>query len=304
MLNIVFTQRSVEHTIKIQFFNNSFVNKYVKTLKNVLDKKCNVNAIIFPSQPLKWDQEKINLLSAQLRNTIIEAEKLTNIPYPIPIDSIVFKNKSSEERQLLNFIHRSFTNFYKSGWTSWSGKVRDIPISCDPKVTREVLQEINEGVHRIEPYFYYDNSRYSQLQHKELEFNFSQAPYLELKKEDFTFKSLDSDADIWLPISCMLGKNILSAYLDFDDPAQFDIVNENLYNGDFVFADRSTLITSEMSNWIKSHNGNHYYGLPLGKVVQGKKIFFNILESYCQVYGGQENKFSLKKIFFENKLLI
>lgn len=299
MLNIEFKDHITIHKFSIEFIDNPFVNKFVEKLNSHISSKCNVSSTIFPSKALEWDTLEVNKLTQELRDTISTTEKVSGIKFPIEIHSINFVNKSSSERSLLNFIHRAFTNFFKSNWTSWSGEDLGFNNEADPKLLRELLQEINEGVHRIEPYFYYDNDRYSIMQHSELVFSFTDNDYIEIEDSDFKYKSSDHNADIWLPISCMLGKNILSCYLDYDDPSEFDIVNENLYNGDFVFGNRSNLINSDMISWLESYKVPKMYGMPLGYVVENKNKLFSILDSFNDIYAGVKNPYTLQKIYLD-----
>lgn len=279
-----------------ELLDNSFTERFVAKVNNNLENSIEYKASAYqmPHMGLEWDEDRIKQLTEELRTHIKVAVDTFRVSYPIDIESITIK-KDSESRQLLNFIHRTFTNFYKSKWSCWSGEIKE-PKDLDPSLALTLLENINEGVHQIEPYFYYDNSRVQLMQHSDFLFSAEGSGYELLKEEDYDLKAINPEYDLWLPITCMLGKNLLISYIDYDDPSKFDIVNENQFDGSIVIANRDTFISPAMKAWCESFNVTPKYGMPLGNIVQGKDRIDELLRKYNDVYAGVENIYKFLEI--------
>lgn len=312
MLSLVFTSDDSTHKkLEIEFFQNTFVSKYLTLLEKRLNEleyiddfpNLNVVSSMTPYDGHDWDQVEINRLTGELKLHIQESVKLVGIPYPIDLSLIKFTNKSSHENNLLNFIHRSFTSMFKNGFSSWNNKDFHTPIVIDDpefiELRKTTLNKINTTTHLIQDYYYQNNPRVSKRKHKELLFKFNSNDYIEFVEEDFNFRATSPLADIWLPVDCMTGKNYQTGYTDYDNPTMYDIVNENLYNGDFSICNRNTFISEAMKGWLKKYNEPTYYGVPLGNIITGKKWLNEITHEYCLGDASKkEYKYKLKEIYW------
>jgi len=281
MLSLVFTSDDSPHKkLEIEFFQNRFVSKYLTQLEKRLNEleyvdgfpNLNVVSSMTPYDGHDWDQVEINRLTDELKFYIQESVKLVGIPYPLDLSLIKFTNKSSKENNLLNFIHRSFTSMFKNGFASWNNHDFHTPLVIDDpefiELRKTTLNNINTTTHLIQDYYYQNNPRVPKRKHTELLFKFGSNDYIEFIEEDFNFRATSPLADIWLPVDCMTGKNYQTGYTDYDNPTMYDIVNENLYNGDFSICNRNTFISEAMKGWLKEYKEPTYYGVPLGNIVR------------------------------------
>lgn len=301
-LSFSFENLDTKETFNIvaELLSNSFIDRFVNKVKSNLENstKYEASAYQMPHMGLEWDDVRVKELTEELKNHIRIAVDTFNEPYPIDIESITITN-DSKSRQLLNYIHRSFTNFYRSKWSSWTGEIKEYK-NLDSSLALTLLENINEGVHQLEPFFYYNNSRVVLMQHTDLLFSSIGGSYELLTEEDYELKAISPEYDLWLPITCMLGKNLLISYIDYDDPSKFDIVNENQFDGSIVIANRDTFITQEMKDWCEEFNVIPKYGMPLGHIVEGKEHVEPLLQKYNDVYAGVENIYKFLEIKLVN----
>tara|TARA_Y100000004_G_scaffold29863_1_gene30967 strand:+ start:6400 stop:7527 length:1128 start_codon:yes stop_codon:yes gene_type:complete len=165
------------------------------------------------------------------------------------------------------------------------------------------VQELNYGCHDIEPFFYYkSNTAKNMIDHPGLvvHHNVSQkwrnkwyeippeyysAGLETTKKEIISFAKKHSDIkdippyfehfqscekhDVWMPQNCILGKSVSIAYIDEDDPFQYDVNNGHQTNFGFEFTDRGD------RDYLRKigYGGKKTYGWPLGRITQGREVF-------------------------------
>ena len=280
--------------------NNQFTELFFDKVKLLLhSKKYFSEAIHLPPQSLEWNQTLVDRYAQNISKSIAELIDHIEIPYPIDYNTISFQKNSLESRKLLNFIHRTFTSFYKSKWTSWSPKFKEeVSIhKFNANFLIEQLQCINLNVHNIESYYYTEefNSRYKNVDHCELHITMENGSLQELTQIHKNYRSVDYTYDIWLPINCMTGKNLLSCYIDFDNPNEFDIENENTFNGNISLGSRKSFITNSMKEWLSKEKVEYTFGLPLGRIVEKDKLDL-ILQAHKNYYYSGTNRYTLVNV--------
>ena len=172
------------------------------------------------------------------------------------------------------------------------------------------VQELNYGCHDLEPFFYEKSKIARNMIHHPgliVEHNVSQKwrnkwykvppEYYTAEREDTKkdmvmhakkranirdippyfehFQSSDK-YDVWMPQNCILGKSVSIAYIDEDDPLQFDINNGHQANFAFEFTDR---LDRDHLRRI-GYGGKKTYGWPLGKIEYGREVFEEIRKRY------------------------
>lgn len=292
-----------EKTLSFQFLNNFFAHKFVQVLnENIKSSQPTIGNYSSPAGGSPWDQNKIDELTEELKQSIETAVKFTGIDYPIDIDSIEFKSKSEEKRQFLNYLHRTFTHMYHSNFTSWGGEAKGDASSLDSVKRLSILESINAGVHKIEEFYQYNNPRHLGFRYEELMFNFKGKPIIDFEKDDFSYSATNGqDGHLWLPVDCMRGKNIQTAYFDNDDPTQYDIVNENVWNGSFAVGHRDNFLSEIMTNWCASKEVEPKFGVPIANLVGDIKDMNMIVNGYIKTsMKGRKNPFKFKEMYIED----
>ncbi len=179
----------------------------------------------------------------------------------------------------------------------------------DRRVARKFVskvQELNYGCHDLEPFFY-EKSKLArnmiQTAGLVVEHKVSQKwrdKWYELPPEYYTSEREDTKKDImmhskrkasikdippyfehfqtcdkydvWMPQNCILGKSVSIAYIDEDDPLQYDVNNGHQSNFGFEFTDRGD------RDYLRKigYGGKNTYGWPLGKIEYGREVFEEI----------------------------
>lgn len=292
-----------EKILSFQFQNNFFTHKFVQVLnENIQSSQPTIENYSLPAGGSPWDQNKIDELTEELKQSIKTAVKFTGIDYPIDIDSIEFKSKSEEKRQFLNYLHRTFTHMYHSNFSSWGGVTKGDASLLDSVKRLSILESINAGVHKIEEFYHYENPRHLGFQYEELMFNFKDKPIIDFEKDDFEYSTIKGDdGHLWLPVDCMRGKNLQTAYFDNDDPTQYDIVNENVWNGSFALGHRDNFLSETMRKWYVANEVEPKCGVPIANLVGDIRLMNMIVNGYIKTsMKGRKNPFRFKEMYIED----
>lgn len=103
-----------------------------------------------------------------------------------------------------------------------------------------------------------------------------------IKNEHYEYFSDNMEYDIWLPLSQIQGKNYLQAYVDEDDPTNWDVSSNVFYSGSFSIGDRSWYKNENLQNYLKSYGIKpcaQTCGVPLGRIISGKKYISHLMEN-------------------------
>jgi hypothetical protein len=219
--------------------------------------------------------------------------------FPISIDPEILRAGGEAGQQLLNQLHRCFTNSFRTlnmnnppgCWTSDGSCTFNVPADVLPKFL-DASANINTGVHNLEKFMMSDNKRLSLknlASRASLYFDaytvsdsssiLERTAAQHILPEDEQYFSDDPEFDVWVGKD-ILGKDYMTAFLDNDDPREWDITHLLYYTGrieidisEYRFIDR--IHSPEFSQWLSRYGVDYdprMAGIPLGKVVSGKEF--------------------------------
>lgn len=292
MVQLVCTLRN-QNQIIAELINNIFVNEWIEQFK-IVNSLCDFDQMYFSPVTMNktWNNKKISTYETEIKESIINLNRL-NTNFPVTIDEIKITNDQNG-RDLLNRLHRYFTTGHRTAseekitiWQENTNLYFTLDRSNYPEFAYWVHQ-INDYVHLAETYFINDRKLNFPMTKEWLVLYSSQSYrgennsfqyFKTIKNEHHQYYSDNMDYDIWLPLSQIQGKNYLQAYVDEDDPTNWDISSNIFYSGSFSLGDRSWYMNEDLQNYLISYGINpcaQTCGIPLGRIVSGKDYLTNI----------------------------
>lgn len=138
------------------------------------------------------------------------------------------------DRQKLNLLHRCFTTMKKTNNTY------DITIPNIFRIAKSdileydnLLDKLNEAVHDAEQVYYVNDVRTLNYDFTYGLLKFEKSELIKIKSKHFEY--LDLMPHSVLLNSNILGKSYFNCYLDYDNPCNHDIKNEEQYCNDLEF---------------------------------------------------------------------
>ena len=132
------TKLGYDGSIKWKYIDNAFTKKHKEALIEVTNHYIDpwhAHWNMYPEWTKKWDQNRIDTVTQDLKSSIIELNTIWDIKrgcrwkYPLDIEDVIFKKDDVLENQkLLNDLHRYFTTLqqslgkidkYNHGWASY-----------------------------------------------------------------------------------------------------------------------------------------------------------------------------------------
>ncbi len=179
-------------------------------------------------------------------------------------------------RKDLNLIHRWFTT--GTSFTCWSLDTGPIVSREDYSIFYEKASAINDVVHFLENY--YDGVAKAHSKHVNYQFfklnSLKNDQYFDHKPGDWRYLDYDCEYDVFMTWA-ICGKDYFQAYIDDDDPRQWDITAQwcSYYNYFYIDTngERNKILKSkEFTEFLKK---GHVYNtawqyMPIGKVISGK----------------------------------
>lgn len=300
-----------EKIIEIDLIDNEFVNKWLEYFSTTISQK-NLNFEI-KSHSLgiinSNESEYFITLIDELKASLNFISLFLNIKFKI-YNQDIGKNLNSYkkrmldssiipiiDRNLLNYIHRIFTTLIDN---------RCVLIDNVNRRNKELMENIhvlNKNVHLLESKF--ENTypdRRNQFKHKLIyEITCTTAGDIDIPddlwsnvgmiKDKFDPLKESSDYSVWLNED-ILGKDMIRAWLDYDDIRQHDITGNLFYTPNIVldpYKNYHKILKSE--DWIKYYNQTHK---TLDRFPIGNISFMSI---------GDNEVVSLSQIYIDGKLI-
>ena len=261
--------------IHLEFLDNPFVNKVFSKFKTLVNESKNIysNKFNYPFGGLDWNKEDIQILQYSLIQVIREINSRVEVKFPIPYSDIIIREGSGNTRNLLNKLHRHFTTYIESGFTTWTfnNSINTQRITS-PEYTADVYElvgYVNKIVHKLDRYFYtpeFNTRVKSEPILDEFLIHFDNEIFTPFTENERDYRVNEGDYQIWLPLDCMKGKNLFDCYYDFDNPNEFDIENENIYTGAIALGNREGFYNPELNEWLDANKVQRSIGIPLGYI--------------------------------------
>ena len=275
----VIIKTSFDVDIHLEFLDNEFVEKVFNRFKELVENTAKIygNKFNYPFGSPIWKDEDIQIYKYSFIKVVEEINNKCTVPFPITTEEIEITRGSNKTRELLNKAHRHFTTYIESEFTSWTNPVNEGTLQIVKTTEKENVYElvgvVNKLVHKLDKYFYSKdvNSRIKdEFLLDEYLIHFDNEYFIPFTEKDREYRVSQGDYQIWLPLDCMKGKNLFDCYLDFDDPTEFDIENENIYTGAIALGDRNGFRNKDLTNWLDEYKVPLSIGIPLGYVRHGK----------------------------------
>lgn len=225
----------------------------------------------------------------------------TGFPYDVDVTALRAGGESGQ--QVLNTMHRAFTNSFRCDSFglpySWYSDNRDTftVAPADKKLFLDHSANINTAVHNLEMYMISDHKRAASTRpcsRFSLYFDaynvsadsqiLAREAARTIQPEDAEFYSDSTEYDVWVGKD-ILGKDYMTAFLENDDPAEWDVTEILYYTGrmeidltPYTFVNR--IRSTEFLQWLAHHNVAYtpaMAGIPLGNIIQGREILQQLL---------------------------
>jgi hypothetical protein len=248
-------------------------------------------------------QQQLMDADIQMLSTSVQVLKDIGTGFPYTVDVAALRAGREAGQQVLNVMHRAFTNSFRCdsfGLSySWYSDNRD-PFTVAPENKKLFLDNsanINTTVHNLEMYMISDHKRLASstpCSRFSLYFDaynvsedskiLSRDAALIIQPEDAEFYSDSTEYDVWVGKD-ILGKDYMTAFLENDDPGEWDVTEILYYTGrieidlkPYTFVNR--IRSPEFTQWLSNY-GMEYTprmaGIPLGNIVQGRDLLQTIL---------------------------
>jgi hypothetical protein len=284
--------------VKIELLDNKFVDFWVNHFDNVK------STYQFIPRSNWWPFYKSNKKEAEpIIDTLLAIiDKVNNCDFLCPLPETIKKEYLTSldlsAQQYLNRLHRYAVAAcnYRDSWVKDKRPMFDF-VDYDNNEFMYLINLLNQTIHALEEYVETPNKKQFFNCSKSVEFvvNSDASQYTDV---DVYKDGVDLDipvelnkhlaitgADVWIKKD-ILGKDLITAFSDHDDPTADDVIfPPKIISGGFMveFDDNKTLFNSnEFTQWfvkpIDPQDGN----FPLGTVVSGKENISDIkLNKYC-----------------------
>ena len=302
--------QTVLGNIHIALRENSFVTRWLDHFQWML--ATYPSCILFHPFPGCLDVENLHPehqqdLESNIQLLVDSVARLNDLGtnFPLAVDVSALRGGGEAGQQMLNGLHRCFTNSFRTlnsrrspySWSS-DGHSTFTVADSDMKIFTDASANINTGVHNLEKYMINGHKRAAMINPcSRASFYFdaytasadssilSRDAAQHIQVGDYDFFSDDRSYDVWVGKD-VLGKDYMTAFLENDDPREWDVTRLIYYTGrleidltPYTFADR--LASPEFLNWLAQH-GMEYradmVGMPLGRVVQGRELLQPLID--------------------------
>jgi hypothetical protein len=263
-MNLIIDYANTSAVIKL--IDNPLVENWIKNFKT--DETWNV----WHKQQCTVFAEGIDARRSDLIRVIDEFNSTMDFQFPFEIrDSIEFTRKD------LNIIHRYFTT--GSSFRSWTLDSEKLIETNNPmfETFQKRLSAINDAVHMLDNY--YDNRNKKQSENVDiLSFqpaNQHPSDFFQHQVGDWRYLDYDLEYDVFMNYA-ICGKDYFQAYIDEDDPRNWDITSQYSSYYNFFYIDvngeRNKVMSSpEFKLWLNNaclYNSAWQF-MPIGKVISG-----------------------------------
>jgi hypothetical protein len=285
------------HYIEIQMFDNPAVTRWFEYFKNFNNYQCRSGSILTLNPA--WSTGSFAAVTQAWDNISEATRKLTSLGYKIPKTPASTFDRCQET---LNFWHRFFT--YNVLWFSDKDTA---PNPYDPEFVMPdtvqhqdwfgIIDKINVAVHQLEMYTVpHANKKLISEQYPLIELTFMPdrqhtdlSTWLPFTKDEqqYNFNSFLSSTDpLVLLNSSILGKSVLQAFYEHDDPTADDCTGRLGSFGGFVVDltdNRRRLYQSaEFQTWLKQYNLDTTqvpYEFPIGTIVSASQTLIDFRQT-------------------------
>jgi hypothetical protein len=267
-MNLIIDYQSFWGTksVVIKLIDNPLVNDWIKNFKADEEWK------VWHKQQCRVKTDGFDAERLDLIRVIDEFNSSMDFKFPFEIrDNIEFTRKD------LNTIHRYFTT--GSSFRSWTLDSEKLIETNSPlfETFQKRLSAINDAVHILDNY--YDNGRKKQSTNVDIlsfqPVSQDRLDYFQHQVGDWRYLDYDLEYDVFMNYA-ICGKDYFQAYIDDDDPRNWDITSQYSSYYNFFYIDvngeRNKVMSShEFKLWLDNaclYNSAWQF-MPIGKVISG-----------------------------------
>lgn len=279
--------------VSIKLLDTDFVDFWLSHFKKVIAKY--ELTMIYVTWPYVNKEANNQLINQKIDTMLAAVNEINTTEYLSVLPDIITRDQllklTLETQEVLNRLHRCAVTgaalrdrwlYHKESTFAW------VPWEDDRYAY--ILNVLNQGIHALEEHVYtpHKNQFDGWIQHISINIDASKYNDVNVYQDDVDLEIPSSmqtclrlsGHDVWIKKD-ILGKDFITAFVDHDDPDEFDVRPPPWITGgiqiDLPNNRRDALVnSSEFIEWLGCTPTNHHGNYPLGDIIDGKE---NIIDA-------------------------